>query len=183
MSEPAGRAVTPAGLPAAARRGRCGCPGPAGESAATGAACRCGQLRRHRHGFPGPAALHRRGGPLRRAAGWALAVVLAGLGSLGAMLGAGLSLVGLCCGGPALTAAGAGAAGAAAAAAAPGEPAAAWLLLAAGAALLTAAAWVYRRQAARHRGSAAGRCRRSARAPGPEAGDCSTIVSKKSILP
>jgi len=99
----------------------------------------------------------RRGGVLRRAAWWALAVVLAGLGGLGALLGAGLSLIGLCCGGPALAVGGAAAAGAAAGTA-PGAPAAAWLLLAAGAVLLAAAAWVSRRQAARCRGSVAGRC-------------------------
>ena len=135
MSDRPGGRSRPLACPQRPVPGGAAAPGPAGESAATGVACRCGQVRRHRHGFPGPAALHRRGGPLRRAAGWALAVVLAGLGSLGGLLGAGLSLTGLCCGGPALTAA-----GAAAGAAAPGEPMAAWLLPGAGAALLTAGA-------------------------------------------
>jgi hypothetical protein len=101
---------------------------------------------------------------LRRVAGAALAAVLAGFGAIGALLGAGLSLVGLCCGGPALAAAGAAGGGAAAA----GVPAAAWLLLAAGAALLAAAFLVYRRLARPRAGPARGCCQPSrSRAPGP----------------
>jgi hypothetical protein len=73
-----------------------------------------------------------------------VAAGLAALGALSALLGAGLSLIGLCCGGPALVAA---AAAGTTAAAAPGG-AAAWPFLAIGAALITAA-WLLHRCTAR----------------------------------
>lgn len=124
-------------------------------------------------GAPRPA--RRRSGLLRQVAGAALAAVLAGFGAIGALLGAGLSLVGLCCGGPALAVGAAGAAGGGAAAA--GAPAAAWLLLAAGAALLTAAFLVYRRLARPRAGAARGCCppsRSRAAGAGPGASETST---------
>ncbi|EGG44387.1 hypothetical protein SGM_5202 [Streptomyces griseoaurantiacus M045] len=80
---------------------------------------------------------------LSRAARRLLEVTLAGLGALAATLGAGLSLVGLCCG--ALAAAGAGTAATGAAVLGPWP----WLLLTAGATLITAALFVRRRRTAR----------------------------------
>ncbi|MCP3818846.1 hypothetical protein NLX86_12215 [Streptomyces sp. A3M-1-3] len=81
----------------------------------------------------------------RRVLGHLLTATLAALGTLSAALGAGLSLIGLCCGGGALVAAGAGTA---ATGTAVGGPAM-WLFQAAGAALITAAWLVRRRQTAR----------------------------------
>jgi len=81
----------------------------------------------------------------RRAAGYAVAAVLGGLGALSTLLGMGLSLVGLCCGGAALAggAAAAGAAGAGSAAAADGPEA--WPFFLTGAALAFGAWLMHRR--------------------------------------
>ncbi|KKD13976.1 hypothetical protein GTY57_25185 [Streptomyces sp. SID5475] len=74
--------------------------------------------------------------------GHLLTATFAALGTFGAALGAGLSLIGLCCSGPALATATAG--GAATGATATATPVT-WPLWASGAVLLTAAALWHRR--------------------------------------
>ncbi|EGG44380.1 hypothetical protein SGM_5195 [Streptomyces griseoaurantiacus M045] len=74
--------------------------------------------------------------------GHLLTATLAALGALGTALGAGLSMIGLCCTGPALATAAAG--GAATGAAASVTPVT-WPFWTAGAVLLTAAALWHRR--------------------------------------
>lgn len=95
----------------------------------------------------------------RRILGRLLAAGLAGLGGLTTLLGAGLSLIGLCCSAPAPAAAGAGVATTTAGAAADGP--ATWPFLTAGAALFTAA-WLLHRRTARQG------CRPSPGQPQPE---------------
>ncbi|MFF9143134.1 hypothetical protein ACF09G_37020 [Streptomyces albogriseolus] len=80
---------------------------------------------------------------LRRVLGHLLTATLAALGALGAALGAGLAMIGLCCGAPALTAAGAGAAAGTAGAVTHGP--AVWPFFTA-AAVLFAAAWLPHRR-------------------------------------
>lgn len=82
-------------------------------------------------------------GRVRRAAGYLLAAVLAGLGAVAAMAGTGLALIGACCAGPALAAGGAAAVTAGAGAAADGGPSS-WVFLAGGAVLGVAAAATHR---------------------------------------
>jgi hypothetical protein len=80
----------------------------------------------------------------RRAAGYSVAAGLGGLGALSTLLGAGLSLVGLCCGGAVLAGGAATAGTAGVGTAAAGGPAS-WPFFAAGAALAVAAWLVHRR--------------------------------------
>lgn len=80
----------------------------------------------------------------RRAAGYAVAAVLGGLGALSTLLGAGLSLIGLCCGG-AVLAGGAATAGTAGVGTAAADGPASWPFVATGAALAIAAWLVHRR--------------------------------------
>lgn len=80
----------------------------------------------------------------RRVLDGLVVAVLGGLGALGTLVGTGLSLIGLCCAGPALAAGGAAAVGTGAAGAAGGAGAHAWSFLAAGVVLLAAAALLAR---------------------------------------
>lgn len=77
--------------------------------------------------------------------------VLGGLGALGALIGTGLSLIGVCCAGPALAAGGVAAAGTGAAGTAAGAGTHAWPFLATGVLLLAAAALLARYQTRRNR--------------------------------
>ncbi|MDX3204698.1 hypothetical protein ACWD4Z_34625 [Streptomyces antibioticus] len=83
---------------------------------------------------------------LRQVLGHLLTATLAALGALGTALGAGLAMIGLCCGAPALTAAGAGAAAGTAGAVTHGP--AVWPFFTA-AAVLFAAAWLLHRRTTR----------------------------------
>jgi len=89
--------------------------------------------------------------------------VLGGLGALGTLIGTGLSLIGVCCAGPALAAGGAAAVGAGAAGAAGGAGTHAWPFLATGVVLLAVAALLARSQTRRNRPAAGRRTRRSGR--------------------
>lgn len=90
-------------------------------------------------------------GLARRVLDGVVVAVLGGLGALGTLVGTGLSLIGLCCAGPALAAGGVAAVGTGAADAADGAGAHAWPFLAAGVVLLAAAALLARHQTHRRR--------------------------------
>lgn len=94
-------------------------------------------------------------GLARRVLDGLVVAVLGGLGALGALVGTGLSLIGLCCAGPALAAGGVAAVGTGAAGAAGGTGTHAWPFLATGVVLLAAAALLARYQTRRNRLAAA----------------------------
>lgn len=93
-------------------------------------------------------------GLARRVLDGLVVAVLGGLGALGALVGTGLSLIGLCCAGPALAAGGVAAVGTGAAGAAGGAGTHAWPFLATGVVLLAAAALLARYQTRRNRPAA-----------------------------
>ncbi len=109
---------------------------------------------------PGPG---RARGLARRVLDGLVVAVLGGLGALGTLIGTGLSLIGVCCAGPALAAGGAAAVGAGAAGAAGGAGTHSWPFLATGVVLLAVAALLARSQTRRNRPAAGRRTRRSGR--------------------
>lgn len=84
-------------------------------------------------------------GWVRRTASYAVAAVLAGFAALSTLLGAGLSLIGLCCGGAVLAGSAATVAAAGVGTAAAAEGPASWPFFLAGAALAVGAWLVHRR--------------------------------------
>lgn len=106
----------------------------------------------------------RNAGRVRQFVGRLLAAVLAGLSALAALFGAGLAMIGLCCGGPALAAAGAGTVAGTAGAVVDGP--AVWPFFTAAGVLFAAALLLYRSATRRGCRTSPKRPRSRARMPG-----------------